>query len=86
MTSIGEQIADANVRHEANYGFQLHETGQGGSGLCESATVREAFAGLVFRIRRTGRAAMAPWAAIREIGAMGEALRYASPGADPLLR
>ncbi len=66
------QIADANVKHEANYGFQLHERDKVAD-LCASAAVREAFAGLVFRIRRRGEPRVAPWAAIREIGAMGDA-------------
>ena len=35
--------------------------------------MRDAFAGLVFRIRRRGEPRVATWAAIREIGTMGEA-------------
>ena len=35
--------------------------------------MREAFAGLVFRVRRRGEPAVTPWAAIHEIGAMGAA-------------
>lgn len=64
------QLDDANVKHEANYGFQLHER-EKIERLCALPAVRAAFAGLVFRVRRRGEPALTPWSAIREIGRLG---------------
>jgi 3',5'-cyclic AMP phosphodiesterase CpdA len=64
------QVDDANVRHEANYGFQVHEPGKV-EALCAAASVCKAFAGLVFRLRRRGEPRIAPWEGIREISRLG---------------
>jgi hypothetical protein len=64
------QVDDANVRHEANYGFQVHEPGKV-EALCAAANVCKAFAGLVFRLRRRGEPRIAPWEGIREISRLG---------------
>ncbi len=63
-------IADANVKHEAVYGFQVHEHAQIDE-LISRSEVRQAFQGLVFRLRRRGEPELSPWSAIRAIDAMG---------------
>ncbi len=66
------QIDDANVKHEANYGFQVHER-ERIARLCASPPIRRAFRGLSFRIRRRGEPRTSVWSAIREIGRLGGA-------------
>ena len=66
------QIADANVKHEAIYGFQTADREQLEE-LARRADVRRSFRGLVFRIRRRGQSDVAPWSVIHEISAMGRA-------------
>ncbi len=66
------QLDGANVKHEANYGFQLTER-QRLEELARRSEVRDTFRGLVFRIWRKGQPRVAPWPAIREISAMGRA-------------
>ncbi len=58
-------VDDANVKHEANYGFQAGEP-ERIERLQAAAPVREIFAGLVFRVRRHG--GVGPWAAVGRIG------------------
>ncbi len=65
------QIDDANVKHEANYGFQAHEP-EKIQRLCAAGPAHGLFAGLVFRLRRRGAPVLSPWAAMREIGRLGE--------------
>ena len=65
------RIDDANVKHVANYGFQLHEADKI-LRLSRSPAIREAFAGLVFRLRRRDEQAVTPWEAIGRIRRMGE--------------
>lgn len=63
-------IDDANVKHVANYGFQLTDPKLLGR-LCSSDSIRQAFSGLVFRLRRRGESALDLWPAICEISALG---------------
>ncbi len=63
-------VDDANVKHEAIYGFQPTERGRI-ERLMARDEVRETFQGLVFRVRRRGRPRIAPLAAIREISDLG---------------
>ena len=65
-------IDDANVKHVANYGFQLHDA-KLLARLSGSEKVRQAFAGFVFRLRRRGEPDLELWPAIREISELGRA-------------
>ncbi len=71
IRDVGQaRLDDANVKHEAVYGFQTHEREQIEE-LLQREEVRETFHGLVFRVRRRGEPRIAPWSAIREIAALG---------------
>ncbi len=63
-------IDDANVKHEANYGFQPSDRALL-ERLIGRGAIRDAFAGFVFRLRRKGVPEVTPWHAIREIARMG---------------
>ncbi len=65
------RVDDANVKHEANYGFHVTEREKLGE-LKHSAAVRDVFKGFVFRIRRRGRPIVTPSKAIEEISRMGD--------------
>ncbi len=71
------EVSDANVKHEANYGFQLAELATV-EGLCRQPAVRHAFSGMVFRLRRRGEGAAPPWEAIGAVAelARGAGLRH----------
>ncbi len=64
------EIGDANVKHEAIYGFQVHERAQIDE-LIRGSDVRQAFRGLVFRLRRRGKPELSPASAIGAIDEMG---------------
>lgn len=64
------QIDDANVKHVANYGFQLAERAHVEE-LVGSAAIAETFHGLVFRLRRRGEPQLDVWPSILEIGELG---------------
>ena len=64
------RLDDANVKHEAIYGFQATEHEEIGE-LCAQAEVQETFRGLVFRVRRRGRPKLRPWQAILRISDIG---------------
>ncbi len=64
------QLDDANVKHEANYGFQSTER-EKLERLLQRNEVRETFRGVVFRVRRRGEPRVAPWQAIHEISDLG---------------
>ncbi len=64
---------DANVKHEAIYGFQPHERVQIDR-LISRIDVRQAFRGLVFRLRRHSEPQQTPSSAIRAIDEMGREL------------
>jgi 3',5'-cyclic AMP phosphodiesterase CpdA len=66
------QIDDANVKHVANYGFQLAERAHVEE-LLRSAAIAATFRGLVFRLRRRGEPQLDVWPSIREIGEIGAA-------------
>ena len=64
------EIGDANVKHEAIYGFQVHERARVDK-LIERSDVRDAFRGLVFRLRRRGEGTLPPASAIGALEEMG---------------
>ncbi len=64
------EVDDANVKHEAVYGFQVHERANIDE-MIQRSDVNQAFRGLVFRLRRTGQRELSPWEAIRAIDEMG---------------
>ncbi len=64
------RLDDANVKHEAIYGFQSTDREQLEQ-LVGRAEVLESFRGLVFRVRRRGHTAISPWRSILEIGELG---------------
>ena len=66
------QVDDANVKHEANYGFQPTNSKRLEK-LAHHDLVRKTFRGLVFRIRRRGQPEIAPWHAVREVSKMSGA-------------
>ena len=66
------ELDDANVKHEANYGFQAAER-ERIEELWRRDHIREAFDGFVFRLRRRGEPRITPWSAVREISEMGKA-------------
>ena len=66
-------IADANVKHVSNYGFQVKDL-PAVERISRSEDVRRAFAGFVFRLGRVGSAASDLWSAIARISDNGSAL------------
>jgi hypothetical protein len=66
------EVDDANVKHVANYGFQLTDRKRVEE-LSVQDGVRQAFGGLVFRLRRRGEVDLELWPAIRQISELGRA-------------
>ena len=67
-------VDDANVKHEANYGFQTTDLEGRLEELHRRTPVRETFRGFVFRLWRRGEPRAAPWSAIRRISEHGREL------------
>jgi hypothetical protein len=65
------QVDDANVKHEANYGFQLTDEEKIAKLLQSEPGIRS-FQGLVFRVRRRGEPQARPHPAIQEVGRIGK--------------
>ena len=65
------EVEDANVKHEANYGFQVEEKRRIAR-LLRSGPVVDTFDGLVFRLRRHGESTPGLWRAIREVARLGQ--------------
>ena len=79
-----EETEDANVKHEANYGFQVEEKRRI-SRLLHSGPIVEAFDGLVFPAPPPGRIGMGPLAGDPRSRATWGEVGYAAPGAGALL-
>ncbi len=60
-------IGDANVKHVANYGFQLTDS-ELIERLSAADALRRVFGGLVFRLRRRGEPELELWSSIGRIG------------------
>jgi hypothetical protein len=63
-------VDGANVKHDANFGFQPTDR-ERLEALCRSRFVAREFKGFVFRIRRRGEPELSPGEAIRQVSAFG---------------